>query len=116
VSGRDGRAGGEDLSPYDRVTVSLWRRSHAELARAGGPPGTLCLAQAALHAVLARLRHCPDVAALFARYETSAAEREDFALIASLLPADPADRECALLRRVREAGFHLRWLEMGGEA
>ena len=114
---QDGSAA-DGLSPYDRVTVSLWRRSHAEIRGSGGPPGTRCLAEAAAHAVLTGLRRCSDAAALFARYETSDAEAAELALIASLLPgpaevgAEGRPREDAL-RRVREASFHLRWLELG---
>jgi hypothetical protein len=97
----------EHLSRYDRVTVGLWARSHAELGR---PAGQTCLVEAAVHALLARLRRCAESDALFARYEADAAA--DFALIGSLVAGTPSD---ALLWRVREAAYHLRWCELAGE-
>ena len=75
----------------------------------------MALVEAAVHAVLARLRRHPDAAALFADHE--AEPTTDFRLIASLLPYDPdgtaADVEA--LQRVREAAFWLRWVELTGQ-
>ena len=96
----------EGLNRYDRATVALWSRSHAKLARRSGQS---CLAEAAVHAVLAGLRRCPEPAALFARYEADAAA--DFALIGSLLRGEP---ESEPFWRVRDAAFYLRWLELAG--
>lgn len=95
----------EHLSRYDRATLGLWSRSHAQLA---GSSGHVCLAQAATHAVLAGLRRCTALQALFARYEADAAA--DFALIGSLLER-PSDE---LRWRVRDAAFYLRWRELTG--
>ena len=72
-----------------------------------------------MHAVLARLRLCPDAAGLFERYEASPAA--EFELIASLLPLNPEGEAEHLyaLCRVREAAYWLRWLELqraGGRA
>ena len=111
------------LSAYDRVTVSLWRDGHAAVAAGRIPMGSQCLAEAAAHALLAVLRRCTDPPALLARYETSRAEEIDFLLIASLVPAPgptaataaaATDTDDSLLRRIREASFHLRWLELVG--
>jgi len=93
----------EHLSPYDRATVNLWARSYAELSRhpTHGP-----LIEAAVHAILAGLRQYHQPPSLFAAYETNVAA--DFALIRSLLPGLLADE---MLWRVRDAAFHLRWIE-----
>jgi len=95
----------EELNRYDRATVALWARSHTELF---GQPDRDALAEVAVHAVLAGLRsRCTKPAALFACYEAAAAA--DFALIGSLLPGSYGSE---LLWRVRDAAFHLRWLEL----
>lgn len=94
----------DELSPYDRATVSLWRRSHSELTT---KPEHRQLAEAGMHAVLAGLRRWSDPQALFAAYEVDTAA--DFALIRSLLPSDIAED---LVWRVRESAFYLRWLEL----
>ncbi len=97
----------EGLNRYDRATVALWARSHAELFKR---PGRDPLAEVAVHAVLAGLRsRCTEPTALFASYDADAAA--DFALIGSLLPGTYASE---LLWRVRDSAFHLRWLELTG--
>jgi len=89
---------------YHRATVALWARSHADLARqAGCAP----LAEAAIHAVLSRLRCCADPSALFACYEADTGA--DLALVASLVLGD---RAAELLWRVRDAAYYLRWREL----
>ena len=95
------------MNRYDRATVALWARSHAELAKRPEDHGAL--AEVAVHAVLAGLRRCAESSALFTCYEADAAA--DFALIASLLPGGSASE---LLWRVRDAAFYLRWLELTG--
>ena len=95
----------EGLSPYNRATIGLWRRGRERLAAQAGR----ALAEAAAHAVLARLRPCREPGALLAAYEAS--PRADFALIASLLPGDETSE---LFWCVRDAAFHLRWRELGG--
>ena len=97
----------DHLKPYDRATVGLWRRSHAELARQSA--GTW-LIDAAVHAVLAGLRRCPTPTALLACYASDAAA--DLALISSLLPGALAE-PCW---RVRDAAFYQRWLELADAA
>ena len=94
----------EHLSRYHRVTVRLWTRSHAELAR---PTGQGCLPEAAVHALLAVLRRCTESGTLFARYEADASA--DFALIGSMLEGRPVDE---LFWRVRESAYYLRWSEL----
>jgi len=96
----------EHLSPYDRATVNLWARSYAELSR-DPTPGFLI--QAAVHAVLAGLRQHHQPPSIFATYEAHAAA--DFALIRSLVPSRLSDE---MLWRVRDAAFHLRWIEFTG--
>ncbi len=98
----------EGLNRYDRATVALWARSHAELR---SRPGHGPLAEMAVHAVLAGLRRCGEPSALFGCYEADAAA--DFALIGSLLPGGSASE---LFWRVRDAAFYLRWLELTGGA
>lgn len=129
-----------ELSRYDRATVALWARSYAELVgrlpgpswpvttgtprnqgsnsdRAGAMPP--CIRQAAAHAVLVGLRGCADGQTLFERYAGDT--RADFALIDSLVPPLPVPMSAAAgddrgndERRfqVRDAAFHLRWLEI----
>jgi len=96
----------EHLSPYDRATVNLWARSYAELSRhpAHGP-----LIEAAVHAVLAGLRQYHQPPSLFAAYETNVAA--DFALTRSLVQDRFSDE---MLWKVRDAAFHLRWVEFTG--
>ena len=94
----------EQLSRYHRVTVGLWARSHAELDR---PNGQTCLAEAAVHALLEKLRWCAAPDGLLARYDGGAGP--DFALIGSLVAGKPSDE---LLWRVRDAAYHLRWREL----
>ena len=94
------------LSPYNRATIGLWRRGRERLADQAGR----ALAEVAAHAVLARLRRCGERAALLAAYEASPGA--DFSLIASLLPGDETSE---LFWCVRDAAFHLRWTELGGD-
>ena len=96
----------DELSRYDRATLGLWRGGHAALVHTPGRP----LAEAAAHAVLARLRRCTDRRSLLSVYESSPATGADLALIASLLPGP--DREARL--RVRDAAYYVRWRELGG--
>jgi hypothetical protein len=96
----------EDLSPYDRATVQLWARSYASLSR---HPDHRYLMDAAVHAVLAGLRVYEQSASLFTIYEAGAAA--DLALIRSLVVGEHPDE---LLWTVRDAAFHLRWIELVG--
>ena len=97
----------EQLSRYDRATVGLWSRSHAELAQPSGAGRDHdWLVEAAVHAVLAGLRGCGRPGDLLARYEADAAG--DLALVGSLVDGAAGD----LPYRVREAAFHLRWREL----
>lgn len=96
----------DDLSPYDRATVNLWARSAAEL-HAHAESGHLI--EAAIHVVLAGLRGYVQPPALFHAYEDHAAA--DLTMIRSVVEAPLSDE---LLWRVRDAAFHLRWLELSG--
>jgi hypothetical protein len=98
----------DELSPYDRATVSLWQRSYTELTE---QPEHRQLAEAGMHAVLAGLRRWSDPRGLFAAYEADTAA--DFALVRSLLPPGIPD---GMVWRVREAAFYLRWLELTDSA
>lgn len=60
-----------------------------------------------MHSVLAGLRATRDVRSLFQGYEQNAAA--DFALIRSLVSEGIAED---LMWKVRDAAFHLRWLEL----
>ena len=104
----------EQLSRYDRATVGLWSRSHAELARPSGAGQEArdhdWLVEAAVHAVLTGLRGCVWPGDLLARYEADAAG--DLALVGSLVNGAAGD----LPYRVREAAFHLRWRELTAAA
>jgi hypothetical protein len=104
----------DQLSRYDRATVGLWSRSHAELARPSGAGRDHdWLVEAAVHAVLAGLRGCGRPGDLLARYEADAAG--DLALVGSLVNG-AADAAGDLPHRVREAAFHLRWRELTAAA
>lgn len=94
----------EDLSPYDRATLGLWRRSYTLLTE---QQEDRQLVEAAMHAVLAGLRRWSRPAELFTAYEEGTAA--DFALVRSVLPADASEE---LLWRIREAAFYLRYLEL----
>jgi hypothetical protein len=94
----------EGLSRYDQATLALWCRGHRALTQSAPYDP---LVQAALHAVLARLRTCAGERALFARYE--AATAADFALVGSLLGAEPEEEA---LWQLRDAAFYLRWREL----
>ncbi len=96
----------EDLSPYDRSTVNLWSRSYRELTN---HPHYDHFVEAAVHAVLTGLREHSDPASLFSAYDAGAAA--DFALIRSLLPEERSEE---LLWKVRDAAFHIRWVELRG--
>ena len=100
------RLGGpvDDLTPYDRATVNLWSRSYREVVEQSGHGP---LVEAALHGVLAGLRTSRDVQPLFVVYEANAAA--DFALIRSLVTEGLPEE---LVWKVRDAAFHLRWLEL----
>lgn len=94
----------DDLTPYDRATVNLWSRSYRELIEQSG-----CgpLVEAAVHGVLAGLRNSLDMQSLLATYEQKAAA--DFALIRSLVTEGLPEE---MVWKVRDAAFHLRWLEL----
>ena len=139
-SGHHAPAGQAWLAAGDRVTIALWARSYRNLHGNGAPGGVTgegsapaapgasatgalgalpaWLAAAAVHAVLAGLRRCTDPAALFAAYADSAAAAGDFALIDSIVPLshpDSAERRHQNDERrwqVRDAAFHVRWLEL----
>ena len=95
-----------ELNRYDQTTVGMWGRGYAGLiARYGMHP----LLHAAISAVLAGLRRCGDARSLFLAYEQDTAA--DFALIGSLLPDEPTEHT---LTQVRDAAFHVRWLQING--
>ena len=95
-----------ELNRYDQTTVGMWGRGYAGLvARYGMHP----LVHAAIAAVLAGLRRQHDAPALFRAYEDDTAP--DYALISSLLPDEPTEHA---LIQVRDAAFHLRWLQLNG--
>jgi hypothetical protein len=94
------------LSPYDRATVQLWARSYASLSR---HTDSSHLVDAAVHAVLAGLREYSQPASLFTAYDAEAAA--DLALIRSLVVGERPDE---LLWTLRDAAFHLRWIELVG--
>lgn len=96
----------DNLKPYDRATVCLWRRGHTQLVR---ETSANCLVTAATHAVLAGLRRQTTPFELLACYGTDAAA--DLALIGSLLPEALAEA----CWRVRDAAFYLRWLELADD-
>jgi hypothetical protein len=97
-----------ELNRYDRATVALWARGHADLAERQQEN---YLAGVAVHAVLARLRQWAPQEALFTSYERDPAA--DFALIQSLVGL-AHDSRSELLWRIRDAAFFLRWQEIDG--
>lgn len=82
----------------------MWSRSYRELVE---QPGYGALVEAAVHGVLAGLRTARDVRSLFAAYEGNAAA--EFALIRSLVTEGLPEE---MVWKVRDAAFHLRWLEL----
>ena len=94
----------EPLSRYDQATVSRWARSHHELQ---AQRQDRWLADAAVHAILARLRPCCTVPALLRAYDQDGAD--EFSLIGSVLPPYPRPET---LWCIREAAFYLRCLEL----
>lgn len=104
----------DELTPGRRVYLRLWRTSYRDLTR--HPDGRI-VAEAAAHALLARLRAaCPTAPDLWRHYDDGS--DADFALIASLIRAPPDARtlteEETRLYPVREAAFWLRWRELAG--
>ena len=97
----------DDLGRYDRATVMLWKRSYTPFTdRSAQRPH----AEAAMHALLARLRATTTPAGLLARYEVEVAA--DFALIGSLLSGSLVDERWW---QARDAAFYLRWCEFTGD-
>ena len=96
----------DGLGRYDRATVALWTRSYTELTRRTEQRH---LVQAAMHALLPRLREQTTLTTLRARYEADAAA--DFALIGSLLAGSTWDERWW---QARDAAFYLRWRELTG--
>jgi hypothetical protein len=94
------------LNNYDQATVSMWGRGYAGVvARYGMNP----LVEAAIAAVIAGLRRQREAPFLFLAYEQDA--EADYQLIGSLLPEEPTEH---LLIQVRDAAFHVRWLQLNG--
>ncbi len=95
-----------ELNRYDQVTVGMWGRGYAAVvARYGVNP----FVDAAIAAVVAGLRRHAEARALFRGYEDDA--DPDYQLIDSVLPDRPGDE---VLVQVRDAAFHIRWLQLNG--
>ena len=94
----------ESSNFYERATIQLWTRSQAAVVRYWGRAP---LAEAAVHALLCRLRACASVADLSRRYDLEVPA--DLALVASLAPDGVDDQ---LLGQLRDAAFYLRWREL----
>ena len=103
---REWRMARVELNRYDRATVGLWARGYAELL---GRQARNCLAEAACHAGLARLRDSRDTPALFRRYERD--PLDDFALTGSVVGV-PAELTSEALWTLRDAAYYLRWGEL----
>lgn len=106
----------DDLTPGQRVDAALWHESHRALPH---HPAGRATAEAAAHALLARLRlTCPTAATLWRHYREG--NEGDFALIASLVPPPPGARTTTEgednLYPIREAAFWLRWRELSGDS
>ena len=105
----------DNLTPGQRVEIALWRESHRALPR--HPAGRVA-AEAAAHALLARLRLTCHTAETLWRHYREGNER-DFALIASLVPPPQGARTTIeredTLYPIREAAFWLRWRELAGD-
>ena len=95
-----------ELNRYDRATVGMWGQGYAAVvARYGANP----FVDAAIAAVVGGLRRHPDPKSLFKAYEDGA--DADYQLIASVLPEQPGE---SVLVQVRDAAFHVRWLQLNG--
>ena len=95
-----------ELNRYDRATVGMWGQGYAAVV---ARYGVNALVDAAIAAVVAGLRRRPDARSLFQAYEDDA--DPDYQLIDSLLPDGPGE---AVLVHVRDAAFHIRWLQLNG--
>jgi len=98
-----------ELNRYDRATLGLWARGHAELTHRDQEN---YLAWVAVHAILAGLRRETEREALFASYACDPAA--DFTLIGSLL-GSADNRNSELPWQVRDAAYCLRWREIHGD-
>jgi hypothetical protein len=97
------------LLPGHRVLLGLWETSHRELSR---HPAGRWLAEAAVAAVLATLRHeCPDRGTLLRYYDDDAGNAADFGRIASLVGRVDSDGYAALAI-IREAACWERWRDL----
>jgi len=95
-----------ELNRYDRATVGMWGQGYAAVvARYGANP----FVDAAIAAVVGRLRQYTEAKSLFPAYEDSA--DAEYQLIASVLPEQPGEN---VLVQVRDAAFHVRWLQLNG--
>ena len=95
-----------ELNRYDRATVGMWGQGYAAVvARYGANP----FVDAAIAAVVGGLRTRTEAKTLFLAYEDDA--DPDYQLIASVLPEQPGEN---VLVQVRDAAFHVRWLQLNG--
>ena len=92
------------LTRLQQLTLNTWRRASGQVARNIAP--IEILPQVAIHAALVVLRDTTDPLALFARHDARA---EEFALVASLAPAD-SSRDA--LHDLLDTAFLLRWTEL----
>ena len=98
--------------------VWLWHMSHRSLQRV--PAGTRPFAEAAVHALLATLRHNNDLDQLRRHYQATGPE--SVALIRSIMPYGLGNQPCGILTNadyewylvVEDAAFYLRYCELTG--
>ena len=95
-----------ELNRYDQVTVSMWGKGYAAVV---ARYGMNAFVDAAIAAVVAGLRHHGEARALFRAYDDDA--DPDYQLIDSVLPDRPGQE---VLVQVRDAAFHIRWLQLNG--
>ena len=95
-----------ELNRYDQVTVSMWGKGYAAVV---ARYGVNALVETAIWAVVAGLRAHAVPRALFRAYNDDA--DPDYQLIDSVLPDRPGQE---VLVQVRDAAFHIRWLQLNG--
>jgi hypothetical protein len=94
------------LTPFQRLTLNVWRHAVAAINRQVPPDDVF--ARAAIHAVVAVVRDTTDPLELFDRHDNGANEYD---LVVSIA----GDRGCNDVLNLIDGGYLLRWQELTAE-